>query len=70
MVSLAKILARRDMELKLSEARENVNTSLSGSTEDRLAAIETEIGEEVLAQFAEQNKVDLKVYDIVKSWYG
>jgi len=70
MESLAKILARRNMELKLSEARENVNTALSGSTEDRLAAIEAEIGEEVRAQFTEQNKVDLKVYDIVKSWYG
>lgn len=70
MRSLARTLDRWDMALKLSDVRENVNSDLAKSTEERLADIYQEIGEEIRSQFEVQNAVDLKVYDIIKSWYG
>ncbi len=70
MKTLARSLARRHLDLKLSDVRENVNSDLGKSTEDRLSEIYEEVGEDVISQFQKQNSVDLKIYNIVKDWYG
>ena len=70
MKTLARALARKDLELKLSDARENVNSDITLSAEERVNAIHDHIGDELFERYNAQNSVDLKVYDIVKSWYG
>lgn len=70
MSTLARSLARKGLDLKLSSARENVNSDPNITTEKRLTKIQAEIGEEVMEQFQAQNAIDLRVYEIVKSWYG
>jgi len=70
MKTLAKSLARKGLDLKLSSVQENVNSDLSISPEARIQVIRNEIDEETFEKFEAMNEVDLKVYDIVKSWYG
>ena len=67
--SLSRALARRGLEISTSDAKENVNSDLTVSTEDRVAAIRDDIGEELFARYCEINAVDLKIYKLVKSWY-
>lgn len=68
--SLSRLLARWDLELKPAQVRENVNSDLSQSAEERLTIIRQELSDEIFEQYTAQNAVDLKVYDTVKSWYG
>jgi len=63
-------LERRGLDLKSIEARENINSDLSVSTEDRIKKIKAEIGDEVYETFEAKNAVDLKVYETVRQWYG
>lgn len=70
MKTLARALSRKDLELKLSDAKENVNSDLSVTTEARVNAIRKDIGEALFERYCDHNSVDLKVYDIVKGWYG
>jgi len=70
MQTLARKLSRWDMDLKLSNARENVNSDLSQSTEDRLGKIHDELSDKTIEAYNAQNAADLKIYETVKSWYG
>ncbi len=70
MQALSRILARWDVDLKISDARENVNSDLSQSTEERLKQIQNELSGTVLEKYNKQNSADLKIYEIVKNWYG
>ncbi len=67
---LAKQVSRYGLELKVSDQRDNVNSDLNISTEDRIAVIRADIGEELFQKYCDKNAVDLKIYDIVRSWYG
>ncbi|NNE57222.1 MAG: sulfotransferase family 2 domain-containing protein [Hellea sp.] len=70
MKSLKRILSRKGLDLTATLARENVGTSSKKPTAERIADIQTMIGDEVYEQFCAFNSVDLKLYDRVASWYA
>ena len=70
MKTLARSLARKGLDLKLSDVRENVNSDPAKPTKERLKLIKAGLEPETLARFEEQNSVDLKLYEVVSNWYG
>lgn len=68
--TLAKLLARRGLQLKVSKSQENVNSDISVSTEKRIELIREELSETTFKKYLEINAVDLKVYNTVRTWYG
>lgn len=70
MSTLKRVLARRDLNLVGTDAKENVSSKSKKNFEGQVKEIRKMLGSEIYKTFESKNKVDLKIHNIVRDWYG